>query len=121
MNLQLADKTALVIAASKGIGKGVALALAREGCRVLIASRNADNLAVARREIEGQTGGSVEAFVMDVRSAESVARAAAEIHGRHPRVDILVTNGPGPRPMAADALPAEEFQAAVQANLHSAI
>jgi 3-oxoacyl-[acyl-carrier protein] reductase len=117
MDLQLADKTALVLAASRGIGRAVAAALAREGCTVLIASSDRDRIEQARGEI----GGRVEAYVIDVRSSGSIAAGAEEILGRHGRVDVLVTNGPGPPPGPAATVSDEDLAAALQANLLSAI
>lgn len=113
----LSDKTALVVAASKGIGKGVALALARERCRVILTSSNADNLRAAKEELERESGTPVDVERMDVTSRASVADACAKILGRHGRVDILVTNGPGPALVPAATLSVDELMRAIESIL----
>ena len=55
MDLGISGKTALVMGASRGIGRGVAAALAREGARVAMASRSRERLEAAAAEIDGET------------------------------------------------------------------
>jgi len=121
MDLGLRDKTALITASSKGIGRGVALGLAREGCRVVLTSSNADNLATAEKHVKQETGAEVASFLMDVSSLDAVDRACDAIATRFPTIDILVANGPGPRPMSAVGLDWQEMQRAVTANLLSVV
>lgn len=106
-----------MLASSRGIGRGVAEALAREGCHVLISSSDAGRVGEARAQIEGR----VDAYVIDVRSAESVAAGARAILEHHGGVDILVTNGPGPPPGPALAVEDDALASALQANLLSVI
>jgi len=121
MDLQLRDKKALVLAASKGIGKGVATALASEGCHVIITSSKNDHLAQAKAEIEKKTGGKVSTYAMDISSPDSVLKISDQILKDHKRIDILVTNGPGPE--VADAANVDDalISKAMQTNLLSMI
>jgi len=97
MDLGLEGKVALVMGASKGIGRGVAAALAREGARVAIASRSAVRLAEAASEI----GQAATPFVADTTDLERLARLPLEVAEELGRVDILVTNTGGPPPGGA--------------------
>lgn len=121
MDLLLADKTALVVAASKGIGKGAARALAREGCRVIITSSNGDNLRIAKEEIESQTARPISTLVMDLCSHDAQAASCRKILTDFQRIDILVTNSPGPTPIEAIRVERAAWMNAIQANLLSVI
>jgi 3-oxoacyl-[acyl-carrier protein] reductase len=92
MDLGIAGRTALVMAASSGIGRGIAGALAREGARVAIASRSRERLGGAAREIEGE----VVPFVADTADLERLARLPGEVEARLGLVEILVANTGGP-------------------------
>lgn len=97
MDLDIGSRVAMVAAASKGIGRAVATALAREGCRISICSRDRAALEAARRQIlEEAPGAAVRVFTCDVTKTEELEawhRAAVEELGA---VDILVTNTGGP-------------------------
>lgn len=98
MDLGIAGKCALVTAASRGLGRACAVALAAEGCRVVVSSRGGSALDEAAAEIRGSTGADVEAVAADVserRDLERLVRAAGDRFGG---VDILVTNTGGPAP-----------------------
>ena len=97
MDLGLEGKVALVMGASKGIGRGVASALAREGAQVAIASRSAVRLAEAASAI----GDRVTPFVADATDLDRLARLPLEVAEELGRVDILVTNTGGPPPGGA--------------------
>jgi 3-oxoacyl-[acyl-carrier protein] reductase len=94
MDLGIDGRVALVMGASKGIGRGIATALAREGARVAIASRSLENLERAAEEIEGD----VTAFQADTADLERMASLPAEVAERLGPVEILVTNTGGPPP-----------------------
>jgi 3-oxoacyl-[acyl-carrier protein] reductase len=97
MDLGLEGKVALVMGGSKGLGRGVASALAREGAKVAIASRSAVRLAEAASEI----GAAATPFVADATDLERLARLPLEVAEELGRVDILVTNTGGPPPGGA--------------------
>lgn len=92
MTLSLEDKTALVTGASKGVGKGIALELARQGCAVAV-NYNSDPAGAAATVAEVQAlGGTAFAVQADVGSGAAVARMFGEILTRLKRLDILVNN-----------------------------
>jgi 3-oxoacyl-[acyl-carrier protein] reductase len=123
MDLGLRGKTALVAAASKGLGKAVARALAQEGANVAIFSRDDAAIQAAAQEIESVAadGAQVLALSADVTNpadVERVVRAAVERFGG---VDILYNNAGGPKPGYFDTLADEDWQQAFELNLMSAI
>ena len=96
MDLKLTNKIALVLAASKGLGRASALALSAEGAKVVICSRNVGELNKTAAEIEAQTGNQVIGIPADVSDAGQVInliKKTVEIFGG---IDILVNNGGGP-------------------------
>jgi 3-oxoacyl-[acyl-carrier protein] reductase len=92
MDLGIEGRTALVMAASRGIGKGVAAALAREGARVAISSRTEDAL----REAAAQIDGEVRTFPADTDDLERLRRLPGEVAEALGPVEILVANTGGP-------------------------
>ena len=87
----LNNKVVIVTGASKGIGKGIAVALAKQGCELVLASRDSDKMAQVVAEITA-AGGRAHAQVTDVTSEESVDALFAYVQSTHGRVDILVNN-----------------------------
>ena len=98
MDLGLTGKWALVCAASKGLGKGCAEALVREGANVVITARGAQALEATAAELRalhrGNARGEVRAVTGDITTPEGRAAALAAC----PQVDILVNNAGGPPP-----------------------
>jgi 3-oxoacyl-[acyl-carrier protein] reductase len=92
MELGLEGRVALVMAASRGIGRAIATALAREGARVAISSRSEDALG----EVAGEIAGDVTAIAADTTETESLATLPSEVEQRLGPVEILVTNTGGP-------------------------
>jgi 3-oxoacyl-[acyl-carrier protein] reductase len=94
MDLGIRGKSALVCAASKGLGKGCALALAREGVDVTLVARGAEALNATAEEIRRAAGVKVTAVVADITTPAGRAAALAAL----PQPDILVNNAGGPPP-----------------------
>jgi 3-oxoacyl-[acyl-carrier protein] reductase len=92
MDLGIEGRVALVMGASKGIGRGIAAALAREGARVAMASRSRDLVEAAAGEIDGETV-AFEADTADLARMRSLPDAVAAAFGP---IEILVTNTGGP-------------------------
>lgn len=120
MDLGLAGKTALVAAASQGLGKAVALGLAREGANVAICARNQDGLRAAEREIR-DAGGRVFAEVCDVTREEQVNELAARVRERFGAIDICLANAGGPPAKLFDATTTEDWRSAIDLNLMSTV
>ncbi len=96
MDLGLNGKVAVVAAASKGLGKASALALAREGARVTICARTEADLEAAAGEIRRETGSEVLAVPADLNSAEGIKSVVAATAARFGGVDVMVNNSGGP-------------------------
>ncbi|MGI4983123.1 MAG: SDR family oxidoreductase [Janthinobacterium lividum] len=92
MDMGIAGRTALVCAASKGLGRGCAEALAAEGVNLVIVARTAAALETTAAAIRAATGVSVVTVAADITTAEGRGRALAAC----PAPDILVTNAGGP-------------------------
>jgi len=88
MDLGLRGRTALITGASKGIGYGIARALAAEGCNVHLAARTADDLAAACKRLKGEFGVEATPHAVDLGVSEHAANLGRECAG----VDILVNN-----------------------------
>ncbi|MBT3373563.1 MAG: SDR family oxidoreductase [Rhodospirillaceae bacterium] len=117
MKLGIAGKAAIVCAASKGLGKGCALALAQEGVAVTISARGEEALAATAEEIRSETGVTVRAVVCDVTT--SLGRS--EILAACPQPDILINNAGGPPAGDFRDFTMEDWQRAVNANMLSPI
>ncbi len=94
MELGIEERVALVLGGSRGIGRGIAAALARDGARVAIASRSRERLDQAAAEIEGDVTG----FVADTGDLDRLAALPGEVAATLGAVEILVTNTGGPPP-----------------------
>jgi 3-oxoacyl-[acyl-carrier protein] reductase len=123
MDLGLRGRTAIVAAASQGLGRGVARALAAEGANVVMFSRNAAAIdaAAADVQIAAATGARIVGLAADVTRAsdlEQVVKTTLESFGS---VDVLFNNAGGPKPGMFDTLTDADWQGAVELNLMSAI
>jgi 3-oxoacyl-[acyl-carrier protein] reductase len=96
MDLGLGDKTALVAAASRGLGLASALALAREGANVTICARGEADLEAAAERIRAETGAQVLAVAADLNEREEIERVVAATVERFEGLDVLVNNSGGP-------------------------
>jgi len=117
VDLALKGKVAMVAGASRGLGYAVAEALAREGARVSIASRDEQAIAAAAARI----GGDVLAVPVEVRSADAIRRWAAETEERFGGVDLLFTNSGGPPAGAAISFDDAAWQDAAELLLFSTL
>jgi 3-oxoacyl-[acyl-carrier protein] reductase len=114
MDMGLQGKWALVCAASKGLGKGCAAALAREGVNLVITARGADVLEATAAELRGLNAGiQVRTVAGDIATAAGRAAALAAC----PQVDILVNNAGGPPPGDFRDWGREQWLAAIDANM----
>ena len=121
MDLGLKGKVAVVAAASQGLGRAIAEALAAEGARVAICARTAAKLEATAEEIRRKTGAEVLAAPADVTRAADVDRFVGAAVERWGTVHIAVANAGGPPAKEFSAITLEEWQAAVELNLMSAV
>ena len=100
MDLGIAGKWALVCGASKGLGRGCALALVREGVHVVIVARGREALERATAELAAQGGPSVQVLAVaeDITTVAGRAAVFAVPGGPGVNFDIVVTNAGGPPP-----------------------
>lgn len=119
MDLKLKDKVAIVLAASKGLGKAVALALSAEGAKVVISSRNADELNKTAAEIEAQTGNKVIAIPADVSNAAQITALIKSVADTFGHIDILLNNSGGPPFDKFENFSDEQWQKAFEVSLLS--
>ena len=110
MDLGLTGKRALVLASSKGLGGGIAEALAAEGAHVLLTGRNAAQLEALASRINGRGPGKADWAVLDLAEEDFVARAQAIATEKLGAVDILVNNSGGPPPGTAASITAEALE-----------
>jgi 3-oxoacyl-[acyl-carrier protein] reductase len=121
MDLGLKDHVAIVAASSQGLGKAVALGLAREGAKLAICSRSEPKISQTAEEIRKATGVDVLARPVDVTVYEQVQGFVAETQQRFGHVDICVTNAGGPPAKPFSDTTVEDWQAGVNLNLMSTL
>ena len=113
MDLGIRGRTALVCAASKGLGKGCAQSLAKEGVNLVITARGKEALEATAAEIRKLTGVKVTAIAGDITTAEGRAAALAAC----PSPDILINNAGGPPPGDFRDWAREDWLKALDANM----
>jgi 3-oxoacyl-[acyl-carrier protein] reductase len=113
MDMGIAGRTALVCAASKGLGRGCAEALAAEGVNVVIVARTAETLEATAAAIRTKTGVDVKTVACDITTPEGRAAALAAC----PQPDILVNNAGGPPPGDFRQFTHDDWIRALEANM----
>ena len=121
MDLGLRGRVALVCGASSGLGKAVAMGLAKEGARLAICSRTEEKLAKAAEEIRRETGADVLAVPADVSVPDEVKELVRKTVAHYNRLDILVTNAGGPPFGHFADLPEDVWEKALRLNLLSTL
>jgi len=121
MDLGLKGKVAVVLAASSGIGRGIATVLAQEGCNLAICAREPSRLASVADEIRSTTGVEVFASAADVGDADSLNGFLDQAFSVFGKVDILVNNAGGPPPGRSLELTDEQYQSAFDLTLMSVV
>jgi 3-oxoacyl-[acyl-carrier protein] reductase len=121
MDLGLKGKVALVLAASKGLGRASAAALAAEGAFATIGARNRESLEQTAQELRRETNSRVLAVPTDVTNVadlEAIVEATVREFGR---IDVLVNNAGGPPAGTFDAFQDSQWLAAFELNFLSAV
>ena len=91
LRADLSGQVAIVTGASQGLGKAMAIELARNGAKVACVARSVEKLAETVKAIT-EAGGTAEAFAADVKDKVSVEKAIEEVTKKWERLDILVNN-----------------------------
>jgi 3-oxoacyl-[acyl-carrier protein] reductase len=119
MDLGISGRTAIVTAASKGLGNAVALGLAKEGANVAICARGKAALLEAANRIKDSTSVKVLPIVADVTKSADIEKLVQQAVGEFGRIDILVTNAGGPPSGSFEAFSDHDWEDAVRLNLLS--
>jgi len=117
VDLGLSGRVAVVTAASKGLGRGAALALSRDGARVVICARGEGRLRATADELPGEVH-AIAADVSDPATPQRLVDAALERFGA---LHILVANAGGPPPARALEVDDAGLDAALETNLKASI
>lgn len=120
MELGLGGRVAFVAAASRGLGRAIAEALAAEGASIACCARS-PGIRAAADELEQRFRVPVLGIVADVAVPADVARAVAATVERFGRIDILVTNAGGPPPGPFESHTDDAWQRAIALNLGSVV
>jgi 3-oxoacyl-[acyl-carrier protein] reductase len=121
MDLGLKDRVALVAASSTGLGKAVALGLAREGAKLALCARTQATLDATAAEIRRETGAEVLARAIDVTVYEQVRDFVAETAAHFGRLDICVANAGGPPSKSFADTSVDDWHRAAELNLMSTV
>lgn len=117
MDMGLKNKVVLCMASAAGLGKGIAMEMAREGAKVMISTSEAfqDQLSAAQDEIERETGNRPEAFLCDVNSAEDIQKLVDHTVETLGDIWALVNMCPGPKPGPFDSFKDEDWEGGISA------
>jgi 3-oxoacyl-[acyl-carrier protein] reductase len=121
MDLGLNGKIALCAAASRGLGRAIAAALAREGARLVMCARRREALEEAADRICAATGAEVHTIALDLAHPDGPRRFVEFARASAGGVDILVTNTGGPPPGSFAELDDDAWRAACELLLMSAV
>jgi 3-oxoacyl-[acyl-carrier protein] reductase len=121
MDLGLQGKVAFVAASSQGLGKSVALELAKEGAHVIINGRTRESLEETRQEIEEIGSGNVLALQGDLSDVDQRTNVIQSVLEAYPNIDILVTNTGGPPSGKFESLSQSDWDQTYQLLLASTV
>lgn len=115
------NKVVLITGASRGLGRALTIAFAKEGAKLAICARSEESLQMVKKEAEA-FGVDVLAITADVSNARDVERFVATTESAFGQIDVLINNasilGPSPMPMLLD-YPEEDFAEVVKVNVNS--
>ncbi len=116
MDLGLKGKIAIITGGSRGIGKGIALGLAAEGCHLAICARNPEQLEAAAAEIRAKNV-DVLALPLDVTQPDHVEQLVQQTVAKFGKIDILVNNAGGNRRGPFEKTSDDDWEAIIDLNL----
>jgi 3-oxoacyl-[acyl-carrier protein] reductase len=121
MDLGLQGKVAMVAAASKGLGFGIARELARDGARVSIGARTRKDICETAESLAAETGAEVQPYELDASDPASITEWTERTVSRFGRIDALVVNAGGPPAGRFDDFGDADWQHAFEMTLLSAV
>jgi 3-oxoacyl-[acyl-carrier protein] reductase len=121
MDLGIKDKIAVVCASSEGLGKATAIALAKEGAKLIICSRKEKAIRATAREIQDLTGSDVFPVEADVRKPSDISNLVKQAKSKFGTVHILVNNAGGPPTGDILSVSDEQWQTAHDLTLMSMV
>ena len=110
MDLGIEGKRALVLASSRGLGLGIAVALAREGANVLLCGRSGEQLEANCKAINAEGKGKANWIWADLGDERFVEMATTAVREKFGGLDILVNNTGGPTPGTTEDMTAEKLE-----------
>jgi 3-oxoacyl-[acyl-carrier protein] reductase len=116
MDLGLSERVAIVAGASKGLGKAIALGLAREGANLAICARSKESLTDTAKWIEENYQVTALPIVADLRNAQDIERVVDSTVRKFNRVDILLNNAGGPPPKSFEESTRDDWERAIDLN-----
>jgi len=119
MDLGLKDKRAFIAGSSRGLGYATALTVAREGCKVVINSREEDKVNAAAEAIVNETGTQTYGIAADVSNASAADEIIKSVVASLGGLDILITNAGGPPSGSFEIFDDETWQKAVDTSFMS--
>jgi 3-oxoacyl-[acyl-carrier protein] reductase len=121
MNFGLNNKIAIVTAASQGLGKASALALAQEGTTIVICSRRQKEIFETAKEIHEATGATIVPMVVNVMKLEDIKQLVLETKQQFGTIHILVNNAGGPPTGTISSLTDEDWRKGHELTLMSMV
>jgi 3-oxoacyl-[acyl-carrier protein] reductase len=121
MDLGLKQRVAIVAASSQGLGKAVAMGLAKEGAKLALCARTESTLVAAAEEIHRATGAAIMTRVLDVTSYDQVRQFVADTVEEYGRLDICVANAGGPPAKSFAETTIQDWRRAAELNLMSTV
>jgi 3-oxoacyl-[acyl-carrier protein] reductase len=121
MNFGLNNKIAIVTAASQGLGKASAMALAQEGATIVICSRRQKEIVETAKEIHETTGTTIVPIVVDLTKLEDIRRLVSETKQQFGTIHILVNNAGGPPTGTISSLTDEDWHKGHELTLMSMV
>jgi 3-oxoacyl-[acyl-carrier protein] reductase len=118
MNL-LRDQVCMITGAGQGLGRAVALEMAKEGAQVILLERNPETVETVASEISSH-GGRAEAYALDVTNYDAYGDIVTDVIGKHGKIDVLVNNAainPDAKTILEDNL--DDWRRTIQINLEA--
>jgi 3-oxoacyl-[acyl-carrier protein] reductase len=121
MDLGLKDRVALVAASSQGLGKAVAMGLAKEGAKLALCARTESTLDAAAEEIRRATGAPLMTRALDVTDPDQVRQFVADTVEEYGQLDICIANAGGPPAKSFAETTLDDWRQATELNLMSTV